>query len=105
MEQWEKELREKLDKEFGDGMYRIGIPPMVAITGKQGKINFEVEMFKITFHPHEIIGSPKIPFSGIQNQIDKAEKEKFEFKESIGTELTEQTIIDFMNEIRNKCKP
>ncbi len=97
MEQWEKELRENLDKQFGDGMYRIGIPPMVAITGKQGKIDFEVQLIKSHLYPHEIIGSPKSN-RGIQDQIDNSQKTN-------GTELTDQTIIDFMNEIRNKCKP
>ena len=46
MEQWEKELREKLQKELPDGGYEIGAPPMIAWTGKGGKINFEVALHK-----------------------------------------------------------
>ena len=46
MEDWEKELREKLDKEIPDGLYEIGEPGdrFFMITGKGGKINFEVDL-------------------------------------------------------------
>ncbi len=46
MEDWEKELREKLNKELLEGSYQIGDPTsgFIAFTGKQGKINFEVEL-------------------------------------------------------------
>lgn len=46
MEQWEKELREKLEKELPEGMYEIGGPGLVAWTGKGGKIDFEVLLQK-----------------------------------------------------------
>jgi len=46
MEQWEKELREKLQKELPEGAYEIGVLPMIAWTGKGGKINFEVALHK-----------------------------------------------------------
>ena len=96
MEKWEKDLRAKLELEFDDGMYRIGVPPMVALTGKQGKIDFEVMLEKMS---NEIKAeSIKKWGPGIQNQIDNPQKTN-------GTELTDQTIIDFMNEIRNNCKP
>jgi hypothetical protein len=46
MEEWEKELREKLQKELPEGPYQIGVPPMMAYTGKGGRIEFEVALHK-----------------------------------------------------------
>ena len=43
---WEKELREKLNKELPDGVYDIGHGNFVCYTGKQGKIELEVEVMK-----------------------------------------------------------
>ena len=44
MEQWEIDLRERLDKELEDKMYQIGEGEFVVFTGKQGKIEFEVSL-------------------------------------------------------------
>ncbi len=46
IESWEKDFRLKLEKELSEGVYEIGISPMIALTNKQGKINFEVIMQK-----------------------------------------------------------
>jgi hypothetical protein len=44
MEQWEKELREKLQKKIKPGIYDVSAGKFVAYTGMQGKIDFEVEL-------------------------------------------------------------
>mgnify|MGYP001018962523 CR=1 FL=1 len=44
MEQWEKELREKLEKSIPEGGYNIGTGNLVCWTGKGGYINFRVEL-------------------------------------------------------------
>lgn len=44
MEQWEIDLRERLNKELEDKMYQIGEGEFVVFTGKQGKIEFEVSL-------------------------------------------------------------
>ena len=44
MEDWEKDLRERLDKEVSEDIYKIGSPPMIALTGKGGYINYLVEV-------------------------------------------------------------
>ena len=45
MEQWEKNLRNKLEKELSEGIYNIGIEQDL-LTGKQGYIDFLVEIEK-----------------------------------------------------------
>jgi len=47
METWEKELRERLDKEVLDGPYQIGAGKWVAWTGKLGYINYLVELNRL----------------------------------------------------------
>ena len=44
MEDWEVELRDRLDKEVKDGMHQIKEGDFIAFTGKQGYIDFEVEL-------------------------------------------------------------
>lgn len=44
LEQWEVDLRTKLEAELEDGCYAIGGPGFWAYTGKGGKIDFEVEL-------------------------------------------------------------
>lgn len=46
MEQWEIDLRKKLEEELPNGIYNIGTKDFVCHTGKQGKINFEVLLHK-----------------------------------------------------------
>lgn len=46
MEDWEKELRERLDKEIPHGIYKIGAGRMTAWTGKAGRIEYEVALQK-----------------------------------------------------------
>lgn len=43
MEQWEIDLRQKLDKEVEHGCYQIGNDKWVYATGKLGYINYLVE--------------------------------------------------------------
>jgi len=40
---WEKKLREKLERELPDGAYRLLTDNGIIMTGKGGKINFEIE--------------------------------------------------------------
>ena len=42
MEDWEIELRDKLDKELESKLYEIREGEFVVFTGKQGKIDLEV---------------------------------------------------------------
>lgn len=44
MEEWEKKLRDKLELELDNQFYEIGYTPYLALTGKSGKINYEVEL-------------------------------------------------------------
>ena len=44
MEDWEKELRAKLNEELEDKLYQVGEGEWVAFTGKQGYIDCEVEI-------------------------------------------------------------
>ncbi len=46
MEQWEKELREKLKKQLPEGGYDIGNSGMACWTGKQGYIEYRVAFIK-----------------------------------------------------------
>jgi hypothetical protein len=46
MEEWERELRERLDTEVSDGPYQIGAGAWVVWTGKLGYINYLVELNK-----------------------------------------------------------
>lgn len=48
MEQWEIDLRAKLEKEVSDGIYNIGNKDTGAcLTGKDGYINFLVELQRL----------------------------------------------------------
>jgi hypothetical protein len=44
MEKWEKTLRNKLGSELKEGLHDISQGDFKAFTGKQGKIDFEVEL-------------------------------------------------------------
>lgn len=44
MEQWEIDLRTKLDEEIAHGTYKIGGEKLCALTGKAGYINYLVEL-------------------------------------------------------------
>lgn len=46
MEDWEKELREKLDKELIDGCYDTSTNEFIYKTGKGGAIDFYVALQK-----------------------------------------------------------
>jgi len=43
---WEEEFREKLNEELSEGIYDISEGNLVCFTGKQGKIDLEVEVIK-----------------------------------------------------------
>lgn len=45
-EQEEKDLRERLENELEDGCYKIGGETIIAYTGKQGYINYEIALRK-----------------------------------------------------------
>lgn len=67
MEQWEIDYRAELDKMYLPGLYNIGDSSFVVITGKQGKIDFEVEVMR-GLRPKEL---PKgqVRAGGIRDQI------------------------------------
>lgn len=44
MEDWEKELRDRLDSTLENKLYRVGEGDFIAFTGKQGYIEIEVEV-------------------------------------------------------------
>ena len=46
MEDWEVELRARLNEELEDKMYQVGEGDWIAFTGKQGYIEVEVEVEK-----------------------------------------------------------
>ena len=46
MEQWEIDLRKRLEEELEDGAYELKGGGFYAITGKQGKIESEVSFIK-----------------------------------------------------------
>jgi len=49
MEDWEKELRAKLDKEIAEGSYRVSIAGMASmLMSKEGFIEFEVAVERFT---------------------------------------------------------
>jgi hypothetical protein len=89
MEQWEIDLRSKLDKELPDGCYMISEGNFVVATGKGGKIEYEVALVKAANNYIET-------GEGIQREIEKST-----FKRTY-SDLTEQDIIDFMNDLENK---
>lgn len=87
MEQWEIDLRAKLEAELPDACYEIGGGDLIAYTGKQGKINYEVELYRSAME-----------FKGLEDMIDKP---------SFGEYATDvaPTIEDFktfMNELKKK---
>ena len=43
---WEEEFRKKLNEELPEGIYDISAGNLVCFTGKQGKIDLEVEVIK-----------------------------------------------------------
>ena len=43
---WEEEFRKKLNEELSEGIYDISTGNLVCFTGKQGKIDLEVEVIK-----------------------------------------------------------
>ena len=43
---WEEEFRKKLNEELSEGIYDISAGNLVCFTGKQGKIDLEVELKK-----------------------------------------------------------
>ena len=43
---WEEEFRKKLNEELSEGIYDISAGNLVCFTGKQGKIDLEVEVIK-----------------------------------------------------------
>jgi hypothetical protein len=46
MEDWEIKLREKLELELEDKSYRIGTDRIYGLTGKSGKIDYEIALRK-----------------------------------------------------------
>lgn len=82
MEQWEIDLRAKLDLEVPDGAYDISTPGMVAWTGKGGYINYLVELQRYA--------------QGLESFLSNKHNES---NTTYGT-LTEQDLRDFMDELR-----
>jgi hypothetical protein len=87
MEQWEIDLREKLEKELPDGAYYIGSSKMCAYTGKQGYIHYRVELVRLSKNP------PEIDLRGLEAQINS--KPVKEWK----ADLTMDDIDNFIKEL------
>jgi len=47
MEEWERELRERLNIEVSDGAYQIGVEKWIVWTGKQGYIDYLVALHRL----------------------------------------------------------
>lgn len=85
MEQWEKEYREQLELEIPNGAYEIGNgTDFIAVTGKDGYINYLVELRKAIMR----FGS------GIEEQISNPNNSFLP--------ATEQDFIDMMNNLENR---
>jgi len=84
MEQWEKELRAKLEKETPDGLYQIGDKDFVFATGKDGYINFQVEMVRATRIPKQ--------GAGLKQQMKKVQHHTY-------ASLTDEKIEQVLNDI------
>lgn len=81
MEQWEIDLRTRLEAEIKPGCYQIGGPGFYAHTGRGGKIQYEVEFHRAM---REIAGHPSVP------PIEKVVYKKLtyeELKKKIGDAL------------------
>jgi hypothetical protein len=91
MEQWEVDYRAKLEEEISEGIYEIGVPPIIGWTGKGGYINFLValrkEAEKYTISSGE----------GILGQIEAAAKNSCE-------PITEKDLREFLEMLEKKRK-
>lgn len=89
MEDWEKELRERLEKELPEGVYRIGSPgdELILHTGKDGKIDFEVALIRYIRTPNQL---------GLLLKAMEADPESY--KEYRG-ELTQEKLENFLREL------
>ena len=89
MEQWEIDLRARLEKDLPEGHYQIGPydeKGLVLYTGKQGKIDYEVAFFRAA---KNFRYSP-----GLKNQID--------FVNPNAKPLTQKELEDFLSELSFK---
>ena len=75
----ELDLRKKLDKEISEGFYSIEGGGMVVTTGKQGKINYEVEIRKGLENP------------GIRKQMKQADTKYYN---TLTVEKLETILLD-----------
>ncbi len=91
MEQWEIDLRRKLEEELPEGMYNIGAGSFVAYTGKGGKINAEVEF-------HRLVRSGKYEV-GLTNKIAREQT-----KDVYGTSFTLKDLREAMKNFYNNSK-
>lgn len=91
MEQWEIDLRAKLEKELPEGIYELSNDAgFVALTGKQGKINYEVEFMREVRK-----------YRGYESEIQEASKDaKVTYKG-----LTVDDFMQFMKDLENFNKP
>lgn len=82
MEQWEIDYRKELEETVPDGAYDISSPGWVCWTGKQGYINYLVEFKRQT-----------MCFEAVVDQIERGDI-------TCNTELTEQELKDFIDELK-----
>lgn len=88
MEQWEIDLRSKLEQEVEDGYYTIKTDKFAFATGKGGYINYHVAFEKVLRNYTINMGE------GIESQINKSEKQYYK-------DLTEEDIREFIKNLYN----
>jgi len=89
MEQWEIDLRAKLELEVENGYYQIGSNGWVVGTGKGGYINYQVALVKAA--------KEYVPNRGVEDQIKSCPSSKHD-------EATEQDFTDLINALRDYYK-
>lgn len=87
MEQWEIDLRAKLEAELPEGAYEISGNKDIMLTGKQGRIEYEVALHKAAMQ-----------FKGVEDMIDKPSFGEY----AINTEPTIEDFKNMVNELKKK---
>lgn len=90
MENWEKEERERLDKEIPEGIYTIEGGKYLAYTGKNGYINYLIELKRFIKEIN--------PYPGILEQMEKVPATYSSFN----IEDLKQKLLDLMEDKQTK---
>lgn len=85
IEQWEIDLRARLDEELSDGAYDISSPGLSLSTGKGGYIEYQVQLEKMY---------RKYSSTGIKNQLTKVEEHSLP-----SDPLTAKKLEEYITEI------